>query len=92
MRRRRDVRSRNAPSPLDELIAASKAGTLKEAFACGTAAAITPIREILHNGEVLFKNTSDKPGAFTMQLRQQLMDIQFGVLPDPNGWRYKIEV
>jgi branched-chain amino acid aminotransferase len=74
----------------DELIAAQKAGTLKEAFACGTAAAITPIREIIHNGEVLYRNSSDKPGSFTMQLRQQLLDLQFGVVPDPYGWRHKI--
>ncbi len=76
----------------DELTAAFKSGALKEAFACGTAAAITPIREILHNGEVMYRNAGDKPGTFTMQLRQQLLDIQFGVLPDPYGWRQKIDL
>ena len=74
----------------DELIAAQKAGNLKEAFACGTAAAITPIREIIHNGEVLYRNAGDKAGTFTMQLRQQLLDLQFGVVPDPYGWRHPI--
>ena len=73
-----------------ELIAAQKAGTLREAFACGTAAAITPIREILHNGEVLYRNPGDKPGALTMNLRQQLLDLQFGTAADPFGWRYRI--
>jgi branched-chain amino acid aminotransferase len=75
----------------DELIAANKAGKLKEAFACGTAAAITPIREILHKNETLYKNESDKPGVLTMQLRQQLLDLQFGSAPDPYKWKYRIE-
>lgn len=76
----------------DELIAAQKSGRLKEAFACGTAAVVTPIREILHKGEVLYRNGGDKPGALTMQLRKQLMDIQFGNAPDTFGWRYKVEL
>ena len=75
-----------------ELIAAYQAGRLKEAFACGTAAVITPIREIIHRGETLFQNTGDKPGELTTQLRQQLMDLQFGVAPDPFGWRYPIKL
>jgi branched-chain amino acid aminotransferase len=39
-----------------ELLAANQAGRLEEVFACGTAAAITPIREILHRGQVLYRN------------------------------------
>ena len=80
------------PIACDELIAAYQAGRLKEAFACGTAAVITPIREIIHRGETLYKNASDKPGELTMQLRQQLMDLQFGVAPDPFGWRHKVKL
>jgi len=74
----------------EELVATNAAGRLKEAFACGTAAVVTPIREILHRGEVLYKNGGDKPGALTLQLRQQLMDIQFGLAPDPFGWRVPV--
>ncbi|HYG78618.1 MAG TPA: branched-chain amino acid aminotransferase [Planctomycetota bacterium] len=74
----------------DELIGAYQSGRLKEAFACGTAAVVTPIREILHRGEVLYLNTGDKAGALTLQLRQQLMDIQFGLAPDPFGWRVPV--
>jgi branched-chain amino acid aminotransferase len=76
----------------DELVSAFKAGKLQETFACGTAAAITPIREIVHRGEVLYRNTGDKPGALTMKLRQQLLDLQFGKAPDPFGWRQKVNV
>ena len=46
---------------VDELLAANKAGRLKEVFACGTAAVVTPIREIVHKNEVLYRNTGAKP-------------------------------
>ena len=75
---------------VDELLAANRAGRLKEVFACGTAAVVTPIREIVHKNEVLYRNTSDEPGELTVRLRQQLMDIQFGTAPDPFGWRYPV--
>ncbi|MGD0089254.1 MAG: branched-chain amino acid aminotransferase [Planctomycetota bacterium] len=75
---------------VDELLAANKAGRLKEVFACGTAAVVTPIREIVHGNAMLYRNTSDRPGELTVQLRQQLMDIQFGTAPDPFGWRYPV--
>ncbi len=76
----------------DELIAAYEAGRLKEVFACGTAAVVTPIREIVHRGEVLYRNTGERPGPVTLQLRQQLIDLQFGTAPDPFGWRRKVEL
>ena len=86
----RKVEERNIS--VEELLLAHKTGSLKEAFACGTAAAITPIREISHKGEILFKNTTDAPGTLTMQLRRQLLDIQFGSAPDQFGWRHKVDL
>ena len=74
----------------DELIDAQKAGRLQEAFACGTAAAITPIREILHRGETLYRNDGKEAGALTMELRKKLLDLQFGTAPDPFGWRLPV--
>ena len=74
-----------------ELIAANKSGALKECFACGTAAVVTPIREILHKGETLYKNTGENPGALTTKLRQQLVDIQYGTTPAPSGWLTKVK-
>jgi branched-chain amino acid aminotransferase len=75
---------------VDELGAAFKAGRLKEVFACGTAAVVTPIRELIHKGEVLYRNNGDKAGELTVQWRQQLMDIQYGTVPDSFGWRYPV--
>jgi len=45
----------------------------------------------VHRGETLYKNSGDKAGALTMQLRQQLMDIQFGLAEDTFGWRYEVK-
>ena len=86
----RAARWKSATIAVDELLAANRAGRLKEVFACGTAAVVTPIREIVHRNEVLYRNTGDKPGELTVRLRQQLMDIQFGTAPDPFGWRYPV--
>ncbi|MCW8130804.1 MAG: branched-chain amino acid aminotransferase [Planctomycetota bacterium] len=73
-----------------ELREAFRKGMLKETFACGTAAVVTPIREIVHKGELLYQNSGEKPGPVTTGLRQQLMDLQFGLAPDPFGWRRKV--
>ena len=65
-------------------------GSLTEAFACGTAAVITPV------GEVRSKSGSwtvgdGRPGETTMRLRQSLVDIQRGIAPDPHRWMRQIE-
>jgi branched-chain amino acid aminotransferase len=31
-----------------------------------------------------------EPGPVTMRLREQLLGIQFGQLPDPYGWVHKV--
>jgi branched-chain amino acid aminotransferase len=60
-------------------------GRLREAFACGTAAVITPIGQVrFPDGEFLIGG--GEPGRVTMALRQQLVDIQRGVAADPHGW------
>lgn len=64
-------------------------GEITEAFACGTAAVITPIGEVRHkNGGWTIGD--GKPGPVTLRLREELLGIQFGRLPDPHGWIHKI--
>ena len=74
----------------DELAAASAAGTLDECFACGTAAVITPIRELVHRGQVIYRNAGSAPGPVTTDLLRSLTDLQFGRAPDPFGWRLPV--
>ncbi|WBB72381.1 branched-chain amino acid aminotransferase [Micromonospora sp. WMMD1128] len=60
-------------------------GRLREVFACGTAAVITPIGGVrFPDGEFLVGG--GEPGRITMALRQQLVDIQRGRAEDRHGW------
>jgi branched-chain amino acid aminotransferase len=85
-----DLKAEERTTSVDDLAAAFRMGRLSEAFACGTAAAVTPIREIVHQGEVIYRNEGPGPGERTRQLRQRLLDLQFGLAPDPFGWRLTV--
>ncbi|MBS3181477.1 branched-chain amino acid aminotransferase [Leucobacter manosquensis] len=60
-------------------------GTITEAFACGTAAVITPIQR-LKGTDLEIDFGSSAPGPLTMSLREELTGIQFGAGEDRHGW------
>jgi branched-chain amino acid aminotransferase len=66
-------------------------GSLTEAFACGTAAVITPVGAVksAHGGWAV---SGGGPGPVTMRLRQALVDIQRGSAPDPHGWMHEVRL
>ncbi len=64
-------------------------GSITEAFACGTAAVITPIKE-LKSEEFTISLGDGTPGAVTMALREELTGIQFGTREDRHGWLSQI--
>ncbi len=70
---------------VEELSAALKDGTLKEAWGCGTAAVITPIGELRY-GDAHYTVTGGKIGALTQKLYDTLTGIQWGKLPDTHHW------
>ncbi|GAA2521607.1 branched-chain amino acid aminotransferase [Pilimelia columellifera] len=73
------------PISFDQWRADAASGRLREVFACGTAAVITPIGAVRHpDGE--FAIGGGEPGRVTTSLRQSLVDIQRGDAPDPHGW------
>ncbi|MCW2505992.1 MAG: branched chain amino acid aminotransferase [Actinomycetia bacterium] len=73
----------------DEWREAAASGRMTEAFACGTAAVITPVGTVKgSDGE--FTVADGEPGQLTMQLRQALLDIQHGRTPDTRGWMHKL--
>jgi len=77
------------PYSIDEWRADAASGALREAFACGTAAVITPIGTVCSvDGE--FTIGGGEPGPATMDLRQQLVDIQRGRAADPYGWVHRV--
>ena len=64
-------------------------GRMTEAFACGTAAVITPVGHVKANGfEMTINNGAN--GAVTMAMREGLLGIQHGTTPDTHGWMHKV--
>ena len=73
----------------DEWQAGCASGELTEVFACGTAAVITPVGFVKSaQGEWTVGDGS--PGPITMQLRETLLGVQTGHLPDTHGWMHKL--
>jgi branched-chain amino acid aminotransferase len=64
-------------------------GRIREVFACGTAAVITPIGTVRYpEGE--FAIAGGEPGEVSMALRKELVDIQRGHAEDPFGWVHRV--
>ena len=60
-----------------------------EAFACGTAAVITPIAEIKSSEfGIWMPEVEDR---VSMSLRQELTDIQYGRVPDRHNWLHRLD-
>jgi branched-chain amino acid aminotransferase len=69
----------------DELKSGAESGEITEVFACGTAAAITPIGAVKgRNGEFMIGDGT--PGPITLKLREQLLGIQTGNVADTHNW------
>ncbi len=74
---------------VDEWEADVRAGRMTEAFACGTAAVITPIGRVKsRHGEFAVNNGETGPVA--TKLRKALLDLQHGHAPDPHGWMHAV--
>jgi branched-chain amino acid aminotransferase len=72
---------------IDEWKDGVSGGAIREVFACGTAAVITPVgRLVWGEGEV----GSMETGEVTSQLRSKLIDIQYGRAVDTNGWLHRL--
>jgi branched-chain amino acid aminotransferase len=65
------------PISIDELIAASKKGTLQEVFGSGTAAVISPVGEIRHVDETIIVNNR-KIGKLSQKFYDEITGIQYG--------------
>ena len=67
----------------------ARSGRLREAFACGTAAVVTPIGQVKgrrHN----FAIGNGGAGEVTARLKDALIQIQLGRAEDPHGWRARV--
>ena len=74
---------------IDQWRTDSRSGRLREAFACGTAAVVTPIGTVRSkDGE--FKIGNGGPGTQTEDLKSALVGIQRGHTADKYGWIRKV--
>ncbi len=74
---------------VDDWRKAAESGDLTEVFACGTAAIITPVGTV-KGRQGGWTISGGEPGPITMQLREHLLNLQTGVIPDPHGWVHTI--
>ncbi len=77
------------PYAIDAWRADVREGRLTEAFACGTAAVITPIGTV-KGREESFTIGNGKAGPVAQRLRNLLVDIQRGNTNDAHGWFQKV--
>ena len=74
---------------IDEIIAASKNGTLQEIFASGTAAVISPIGCLNYKGTD-YTVADEKGGPVAQKLYDTIYGMQTGKVEDDMGWTYKL--
>jgi branched-chain amino acid aminotransferase len=77
---------KETPLLLDDVIKMIQSGQCTEAFACGTAAIISPIGKLVEKDGKSYA-LKQAPGPVALKLKQALLDIQEGRGNDPFGWR-----
>ena len=83
------LEAREQPYAIEQARADAASGRLVEAFACGTAAVVTPIGAMkLKDGG--FSIGGGGAGQTTRRLHRALVEIQRGLAPDPHGWRDRL--
>ena len=70
----------------ERLIPVEELAEFSEAGACGTAAVISPIRSVYDADKDIRYIYGDEPGEVCQKLYDKLINIQYGVEPDPHNW------
>ena len=76
---------------IDEVFDAHKNGILKEVFGAGTAAVISPVGHINHQGESITLDR-DKIGPFAKKMFDAITGIQYGKVEDKYGWTHPVKL
>jgi branched-chain amino acid aminotransferase len=79
------MRVSERPITIDEVVEAAHRGTLREIWATGTAAVISPVGELAYKGERLVVNEG-RIGETAQRLYDAIVAIQYGAAPDTHGW------
>ena len=80
---------REEPYSIDQWRADAASGTLAEAFACGTAAVVTPIGSVA-GPDYAFRIGDGDTGPVTARLLAKLSAIQRGQTNDAHGWLHPL--
>ncbi len=75
---------------IDDLMNAAKSGELEEVFGTGTAAVISPVKELSYKGENAIISDGNA-GEVTQRLYKTLTDIQWGRCEDKLNWTVPVE-
>ena len=71
---------------LQEMVEGIRSGRIGEAFACGTAAVITGIKQFKMEDGSTLDLAKGAPAETTSRLFDELVAIQYGKRPDKHGW------
>jgi branched-chain amino acid aminotransferase len=66
-------------------------GEFEEIGACGTAAAVTPVYEIINKNKVIYKKDDNEIGFVSKQLSKIITDIQIENIKLGNNWVLNIK-
>ena len=75
---------------IDEWREGVASGDITEVFACGTAAVVTPVGTLRWDGGEVSGPATEEAGPLTMEIRQDLVDIQYGRAEDGFGWMHRV--
>jgi branched-chain amino acid aminotransferase len=75
---------------IDEWRDGVASGEITEVFACGTAAVVTPVGTLKWEGGEVSGAATDAAGPLTLEIRQDLVDLQFGRADDDFGWMHRV--
>jgi branched-chain amino acid aminotransferase len=81
---------REEPYAIDQWRADAMSGRLTEAFACGTAAVVTPVGSVT-DAHGKFTVGAGGPGQLTQRYRDRLVAIQRGTAPDDYHWVKRVD-
>lgn len=75
---------------IDEWREGVASGEITEVFACGTAAVVTPVGTLRWDGGEVSGAATEEAGPLTTEIRQDLVDIQYGRADDAFGWMHRV--
>jgi branched-chain amino acid aminotransferase len=73
---------------IDDWLGGVASGEIREVFACGTAAVVTPVGSLKWSGGEI--SSGEEAGKVTTELRSALLDVQYGRSDEMPGWMHRI--